>query len=161
MRMLSRKGHSGHVHVLIGFAVLALAYYANQIYGWYDVSALTYTDYAFIAFVTWVYSQLPDVDNGVSTINRYATLAGVGLIVYAFLKDEQTLGIATALLLGLFRVIEHRTVIHSVVAAAVFAAPLWYLSPLYAVVGFVMFVAHILSEGEFSMLFEKDWHFLK
>lgn len=156
-----KKGHSGHVHVLIGFAILTLIFFLNDHYKWMDISKFTYLDYAFFIFVTWVYSQMPDADQPGSRISEYVTIFGLGIIIYSLQMENKVLGITTAILLGIFRIVGHRTVIHSLFAGLLLSAPLWYVSPVASVIAFIMFIGHITSEGEFSLLFEKDWHIFK
>jgi membrane-bound metal-dependent hydrolase YbcI (DUF457 family) len=157
----NRKGHSSGTHILIGFIVLCILYCFNNKYHWLDSTTLTILDYAFIIFITWIYSQMPDIDQPGAKINLYGTIAGICLIVYSFIEGEKTLGIATAIILGLFRLIEHRTIIHSLIASIIFSAPLYFIKPIYAIIAFIMFLVHIISEGEFSLLFEKDWRLLR
>ena len=68
-------------------------------------------------------------------------------------------GIISAVILGLLRIIEHRTIIHSVLGAILISAPLYYFGPMYFIVGLVAYMSHIISDGEFSFGWEKDIHF--
>lgn len=157
----NKKGHSSNTHIMIGFAILGLLYYLNQHYNWFDFSTLTTLDIVFIIFITWAYSQMPDVDGPATKINRYITIFGIGIIIYAFYTNQKIIGITTAVILGLFRLIEHRTAIHSLGAGLIFSAPLYFIKPIYAIIALIMFLAHIISEGEFSLWSEKDWKLLK
>lgn len=156
-----KQAHSSSTHIIIGFVIFGLLYYFNTFYKWYDITTLNLVDFLFLAFVVWTYSQMPDVDQPGSKINKYVTVFGTGVIIYAFYNNERMIGVATAIILGLFRLIEHRTVIHSLVAGLVLSVPLYFIKPLYGIIAFIMFLAHIISEGEFSVLFEHDWKLLK
>lgn len=158
---LFKKAHSSNVHIMIGFGILILLYYFNQSHQWVNMELFTNMDYIFMLFITWIYSQMPDSDQPGSKINKYVTIFGVGVIIYSFYYGYRTLGIATAVILGLFRIIEHRTVIHSLVGALAFSVPLYFIKPIYGIIAFIMFIAHVVSEGEFSVFWEKDWKLLK
>lgn len=146
---------------MIGFTILFVLHILNQEYEWVDIQALSYSQIIFIGFITWVYSQMPDMDLPNSKISRYATMLGIGLIIYSFIQGDKTLGIWTAIILGVFRLVQHRTVIHSLVAGIIISLPLYLFNPLYGVIALIMFLAHIISENEFSIWAEKDWKVFK
>lgn len=153
----SRKGHSSQIHIMIGFVLLAMLYFLNQKYMWVDMQSLTYSQIAFIAFITWAYSQMPDIDIPTSKISDYMTIFGLGIILYSFAYGDKTLGIWTAIILGIVKLIQHRTIIHSLGAGIIISAPLYFLNPLYGIIALIMFLAHIISENEFSLWSEKDF----
>lgn len=158
---MNKKGHNSTTHILIGFVILVVLYYLNKSYNWFDLSSFQPIDYAFLIFITWIYSQMPDVDGPATKINKYVTVFGIGIIIYAFYYSQTKIGILTAIILLAFRLIEHRTVIHSLVAGLILSAPLYFIKPLYGIIAFIMFMAHIISEGEFSIFSEKDWRIVK
>ena len=146
---------------MIGFAVLFILYILNLKFAWVNIQALSYSQIAFIFFVTWVYSQMPDIDLPNSNISRYVTLFGLALIVYSFNQGNETVGIWTAIVLGAVRLVTHRTVIHSLIAGIIISLPLYLFNPLYGIIALIMFLAHIISEDEFSIWKEKDWKIFK
>src|SRR3989338_5089730 len=157
----SKKAHSSSTHIAIGFAVLFVLYLLNQNYEWVDVTALSYLQIIFIGFITWIYSQMPDMDLPNSKISRYATMLGIGLIIYSLIQGDKILGIWTAIILGVFRLEQHRTVIHSLIAGIIISLPLYLFNPVYGIIALIMFLAHIISENEFSIWAEKDWRVFK
>ena len=152
-----KKAHSSHTHIFIGFAVLFALYILNQRFEWVDMKSLSNIQILFILFITWVYSQMPDIDIPTSRISRYATILGIGIIIYSFTSENKIIGIWTAIILGVFRLVQHRTVVHSLIAGIIISSPLYLLNPLYSIIALAMFLAHIISEGEFSVWSEKDW----
>ena len=157
----SKKAHSSSVHIMIGFVVLFILYSLNLRFAWVDIQALNYSQIAFIFFVTWVYSQMPDIDLPNSNISRYVTLFGLALIIYSFYQGNETVLICTAIVFGAFRLVTHRTVIHSLIAGIIISLPLYLFNPLYGIIALIMFLAHIISENEFSIWKEKDWRIFK
>src|SRR3990167_8671213 len=149
----SKKAHSSSTHIAIGFAVLFVLYLLNQNYKWVDVTALSYLQIIFIGFITWIYSQMPDMDLPNSKISRYATMLGIGLIIYSLIQGDK--------ILGVFRLVQHRTVIHSLIAGIIISLPLYLFNPVYGIIALIMFLAHIISENEFSIWAEKDWRVFK
>ncbi|MBU1173749.1 MAG: metal-dependent hydrolase, partial [Proteobacteria bacterium] len=107
--------------------------------------------------VAIVFSNMPDIDQPGAKINKYVTIGLVGIIIWAFYTAQNTIGIVTAVILGLLRIIEHRTCIHSLLAAVIISAPLYYFGLIYFIVGFLAFVSHLLIDGEMALAFEKDW----
>jgi hypothetical protein len=142
---------------MIGLAVLAILYYFNLRFVWIEVE-LSFTLLIQLLVVGAIYSTMPDIDQPGSIINKYATVGLVGVILYSFYNREYSwYGIIAAAILGLLRLIEHRTLIHSLVGAVIISAPLLFLGYLHFVVGLVAFLVHIISDGDFSVWNEKDW----
>ena len=152
-----KKAHSSSTHIFIGFAVLFVLYILNQKYLWVDIKSLSYIQILFILFITWVYSQMPDIDLPNSRIARYANIFGLWVIIYSFASKTAAIGIWTAIILIVFKLVQHRTVVHSLIAGIIISSPLYLLNPLYSIIALAMFLAHIISEGEFSVWSEKDW----
>lgn len=141
-------------HIIVGIVSLAVLYYLNSVYKWI---AMPENIYPLVA-VGIIYSMMPDIDQPGSIINRYFTFAMVGVIILAFLYPiYRDYGIIAAVVLGLLRVFNHRTFVHSLVGGAIIAAPLLYAGTLYFIVGLAAFLSHIMIEGEFSIAFEHDW----
>lgn len=143
------------MHILIGLVTLAVLYYINTIYKWIEIPNDTQSLILLIV-VGVVYSIMPDVDQPGSIINKYITIGLVGIIIWAFYMNQVQYGIIAAIILGLLRIIEHRTIIHSVLGSAIISAPLLYFGKIYFIVGFIAFVSHIVSDDDFSWGWEKD-----
>ena len=156
MGWLNKKGHGRYAHVVIALVVLAVLYYLNFTYNWVMVP----TDTAVLmqlAVVAIIWSNISDIDQPGSVVNKWATTALVLVIVYSFINPVyQNFGILAAIIILLMRWIEHRTVIHSVLGGLILSAPLYYISVYHFAVGFIAFMSHIVSDNEFSWGFEKD-----
>jgi len=153
---MNKKGHDMNMHILIGIGVLVALWLVNQQYNWIklpeDGAALIH-----LVLIGMIYSTMPDIDQPGSIINKYVTIALGGLAIWAFLNPAyQKYGIIAVAILVLLRLIEHRTLIHSVLGAAIISAPLYYINPLYALVGFIAFLSHIIADNDFSWGWEKD-----
>lgn len=143
-------------HIIIGLIVLGILYYLNMTYKWVEAPA-DFQSLSFLLGVGIVYSLLSDVDQPGSTINRYVTLGLVGVIIYSFYNVEhQKYGIWSALLLGVLRIVGHRTIVHSVLGGVILSLPLLYLGKVYFIVGLVAFISHIIADNDFSLGWEKD-----
>jgi len=152
----NRKGHDMKMHVLIGLSVVAAAYYLNSIYQWVDLPTENMLLLQ-LAGIAAVYSAMPDIDQPGSIINKWVTVALVGVVVLAFMGYLYPhYGIISAVVLGLLRLIEHRTLVHSVLGALVVSLPLLYLGKLQFGVGIIAFLSHIIADNEFSWGWEKD-----
>ena len=154
---LFKKGHNMNAHILIGIATIITLWYINQKYNWIPVPT-DMRSIILLVLIGVIYSIITDVDQPGSKINKYSTVALIAVIVYSFYNPlYKQYGIISAIVLGLLRLIEHRTLIHSVLGAAIISAPLFYLGPLYFTVGFIAFLSHIISDNDFSLGWEKDW----
>ena len=141
-------------HTIIGFIVIGILW---AILKYYDkLPELTLIQYALIAIIIWAFSNLPDIDLPNSKISKFFYIAGGIIIIWAFIKNEKAIGITTAALLIFFRSVSHRTIIHSIFFAVLLSAPLWLVNPIYSVVAFICYLAHITSEGELSLFSEGD-----
>jgi len=152
-----KKGHGRNFHIVLGLAVVGILYYLNLQNKWIDIPMdnILLIQLGIIAFI---YSQGPDIDQPGSIINRWLTTAILGFIVFAFYNPAyQQYAIVGVVLLALLKWIGHRTVIHSALGGAILSAPLYYISPLHALVAFIAFLTHIISEGEFSIWSGRDW----
>ena len=153
---LFKKGHGMKVHILIGMGVLIVAWYLNTQFNWFELP----TDNMVLLkllIIGAIYSLMPDCDQPGSVINKYVTLALVGIIIWAFMYDQSEYGIAAAIIIGAYRWIEHRKCVHSIVAGLIVSAPLFYFGFLYFIVGFIAYMSHIVADGEVSFFMEKDW----
>ena len=152
----SKKAFNSNIHIIIGLAVLIILYYLNLTYKWIEAPAKQ-MDLIKLVFIGALYSVIPYVDQPGSKINKVVTIALVALVIYAFYNQQYLqYGIIAAVILGLLRIIEHRTIIHSVLGAVVIASPLLYLGFIYFLVGVISFLSHIISDNDFSFGWEKD-----
>ena len=158
---LSKKGHSSQTHILIGLVVLFILKYINNNHNFIDISSLVLLDYMVILFIVWCYSQLPDSDLPNSHINKLLTIVGLSVIGYAFINGEKTIGLMATAILLFTRLSSHRQMVHSVFIGFLFSLPLYYIKPIYAYVAFASFMAHIISEGQFSLISGTDWRIFK
>lgn len=153
----SKKAHSGHVHIAIGLGLLAVLYLLVRKYYPAYILPLTLLDAFIIGFITVVYSQMPDIDTPSSSISRFITISALLLAGYSVWVNEKNIALAIIGILLFVRFTTHRTLIHSTASALLFAFPLYYIKPIYAYIAFIMFLVHLISEGEFSMFSGKNW----
>ena len=153
----SRKGHNLKMHIMIALVVLIALWYLNQTYKWIDIAMDSVLLLQLLA-IGIIYSVMPDSDQPGSIINKWLTIALVSVIIYSFYNPAyQNYGIMSALILGLLRVIEHRTLIHSVLGALIILFPLYlYFGLFHFIVGMVAFISHIVSDNDFSWGWERD-----
>ena len=150
-----KKGHGLKAHIIIGLSVLAVLWYFNNQYKWIELPTDTLS-LVMLVLVGIVYSNMADCDQPGSITNKYITTFLVGVIIWAFYKQQTKYGIIAAVILGLLRWIEHRKCIHSIVGGLIISAPLYYFGLIYFIVGFVAFMSHIVADGEVSFFMEKD-----
>ena len=154
----NRKGHSGNTHMVIGLAVLAVLYFMNQKYNYITLTA---QDMIFSILITIFFSRLPDQDIEGSTINDIINMALVIVIIWALLTSNVVYGIIAALYIAFLQFINHRGVVHSLGMAVIMSTPLYFIKPLYFVVGIVAYIGHLVSENEFNIWSERDWRLFK
>ena len=143
-------------HIVVGLISIFLFYLINKSYHFLEVPIDTPSILILIG-IAITYSLMPDIDQDGSVINRYFTIFMISIIIISFIKNQLSYGIIAAVILGIVELINHRTLIHSVVGALVISAPLLYLGFIYFVVGFIAFVSHIIADGDFSIFAEEDW----
>lgn len=144
-------------HIIISLAVVGILYYLNSFYQWVQIPADNIL-YIQLIIITLIYANIPDIDQPGSRINKYITTILIGIILLAFYNPlYQQYGILSAVILILLRWIEHRTLVHSVLAGLILSAPLYYLGYLQFLTGFIAFLAHIIFDKDFSLFAEKDW----
>ena len=144
-------------HIGIGLAVIAVLWYLNNLYKWRVVP----TDNLFylqIIGITILYSILPDWDQPGSKINEYMTLLLGGVILFTLLGYLQMwAGIYAVGLIIFFRVIDHRTIVHSVLFGLIVSLPLYYFfGPIHFAIGLVAYTSHIVADNDFSWGWEPD-----
>ena len=100
--------------------------------------------------------SLPDVDLPNSTVSTIMLIAFGLFSIYSFLNEEKLLGAMSILLIIFFRLVHHRTLVHSVFFAVLFSIPLYFLGWMYFLTGFMSYIIHITSEGELSLFTDGD-----
>jgi len=151
----SKKGFNFQGHLTIGLIVIAVLFLINNYFGLIAVPTDPASIIKFVG-IAIVYSLAPDIDQPGSIINKWVTVGLVGLIIWAFFYNKLAYGVVAAVVLGLLRLIEHRTILHSVIGGAVVAAPLLYFGLVFFLVGLIAFVTHIIADDDFSWGWEKD-----
>jgi hypothetical protein len=147
----------GKMHLWVGGVLLLVCAYFNTKYNWCDLSTWTALDWAFLVGIWFVYSRVADIDQEGSKINDMINLALVGIIIWAFWTNEMAYGIAAAAFIGILQVANHRRWIHSIAFGIVISVPLYYIKPIFVVIAFVLFMSHLVADGEVSFFNEPDW----
>lgn len=142
----------------IGIIVLAVLYFINQKYAFFE---LTTQEIVFSILITIFFSRLPDQDIEGSTINDIVNMALVVVIIWALLTSNVIYGIIAALYIAFLQFINHRGIVHSFGMALIMSAPLYFVKPLYSIVGLVAYSGHLISENQFSIWNEGDWRFFR
>lgn len=157
MVILSKKGHSMNMHILIGLAIVAILYYLNITYKWIEIPSNN-TFYMQIISVAIIYSLLPDSDQPGSIINKYLTIVLGAVAILSFMGYiMMEYGVMSVIILVALRLIEHRTIIHSAIFALLMSLPLYYFFGLpHFIVGLATYLSHIISDNDFSWGWEKD-----
>jgi hypothetical protein len=158
---LFRKGHSSQVHIIIGMIVLFVLNYLNKRHSFMKIPELSFLDYAIIIFIVFAYSQMPDIDQPGSRIARALMITGLSVIGYAFIQGEKKIGMMATAILLFTKLTTHRTMIHSAGVGLLFSLPLYFIKPIYGYIAFISFLAHIISEGEFSLYSGDNWRIFK
>lgn len=135
-------------HILVGVAVtIVILIIARLAFN----QSLQYSlnEWAALALVVYLYSQLPDIDSDVSIINKIwnTTAALVGLYAL-YTGNLRWLGLFAIASIAILEWIKHRGIVHKEWVGVAFAAPLWSYNPLFAVVGLGTYVSHIWLDGK-------------
>lgn len=154
---MNKKSHKFKNHVFIAIGALIFLWYMNKSYSWIQID-MEKINILLLAGIAVIYSLMPDIDQPGSHINKYFSIALIGIIIASFYFDGYShYGIISAVILLMLKFINHRTLIHSVAGAVAISAPLLYFGFIYFIVGFISFLTHIVSDGDFSIFAEKDW----
>ena len=143
-------------HIITSLGVLAVAFYLNLVYKWIALPE-TNGELLLILIIGIVYSMLPDIDQPGSIPNKYLTIGLVIIIIISFLKKLTEYGIIAAAILGIVRLVHHRTIIHSLLIGLLLSAPMYYLGFIYFLVAIISYTTHIVVDNDFSLGWEKDW----
>lgn len=154
----NKKGHSGNVHMVIGLAVLLVLYLINNKFSIFQLH-ITPKDITISILITMFYSRLPDQDIEGSKVNDWVSLALVGVIIWAFFTSHILYGLIAALYIAFLQVINHRGVVHSFGMGILMSVPLYFINPLFFIVGLVAYLQHLISEGDFKLWTEDNWRF--
>lgn len=141
-------------HTIIGYIILVGLYFGLKHFN--KLPELTYLQIAVILVITYWYSNFADVDQPGSIINQSFIVIACCIIIWAFVENQKEIGITMAVLMIVFRLLAHRTLAHSLFFGAMLSAPLWFVSPYFAIVAFIMYTVHITSEGELSVFSDHD-----
>jgi membrane-bound metal-dependent hydrolase YbcI (DUF457 family) len=148
---------NGKTHVIIGAGtvglLLAIANSSQSFLEKFPMFALAnfkIIDWAVIAVVIYLYSQLPDIDADISKVNNIFNTGLAILIIYAVLNNMTTVVIIAAITFGALEWVKHRGITHTVLIGVVASWLLWFINPLWAIIGFVAFISHIVADGDFS-----------
>lgn len=134
-------------HISIGFGILLLLLFINAKL---ELVPFSPEDYLMFLIITFFYSQMPDVDQPLSKINRYFIFAAIIVIIFAFITENTWLGISVAVVVGVLEFIPHRTIVHSLIGAAIFTLPLFLWNVYYGIAALIAFLSHLLIDGEVS-----------
>jgi len=138
----------GQTHVFIGAGVTAaLLFLVNKF--WSTPLSFTGIEWVMLAAVTYIYSQLPDIDSDVSHINKiWNTTAGIGAIYCFYTGQYKLLGMFAVASIVALEWVKHRGITHEEWFGIIIAAPLYFINPIYAIIGAVCYVSHIWADGD-------------
>ena len=106
-------------------------------------------DWIILSLIVYCYSMLPDIDADVSTINKiWNTIAGLGGLYCLYTGQYTILGMFAIASIVALEWVKHRGITHEEWFGIIMAAPLWILNPLFAIVGFVVYISHIWADGD-------------
>lgn len=135
-------------HIVIGAVVSAVVYFL--VHHWQLVPTdLGGLDWAMIALITYLYSQLPDIDQDVSVINKiWNTTAGIVGVYCIYTGQFRILGLFAVASIVALEWVKHRGVTHEEWFGLAMAAPLWFVNPLFAIIGATTYISHIWADGD-------------
>ena len=136
-------------HIMVGAAVSAVVYFILHKTQWVSTE-LEGFEWALLALIVYIYSQIPDIDSDISIINKIWNTTAAIVGIYALYTQQYTM-------LGMFAIasilalewVKHRGILHNEWFLAVMAAPLWTVNPLFAIVAYVSALSHIIADGDF------------
>lgn len=135
-------------HVIIGAIVSAVVYFLVQHFQLVNTS-LEGIDWAMIALITFLYSQLPDIDQDVSVINKiWNTVAGIVGVYCLYTAKYKILGIFAVASIIALEWVKHRGVTHEEWFGIIMSAPLWFVNPLFSIVAVTSYISHIWADGD-------------
>lgn len=141
-------------HSILGLSIMTLLYLSLLYFK--KMPPLNYMELTILGIIIILYSNMPDVDMPNSTTSNIMLIAFGMFSIYSFLNEEKLLGVISILLIIFFRVVHHRTLVHSLLFAVLFSIPLYFLGWIYFLTGFLSYAIHITSEGELSLFTDGD-----
>lgn len=141
-------GHKAHITIgaILLVVTLFIVHYFQLI-----STKITGIQWILLVAITFVYSQLPDIDQDLSKINKlWNTAAGIGAIVTIITQKYIWLGVFAIVSIVALEWVRHRGFTHDVWFAVLISAPLWTIRPLMGIVAFVAYMSHIIADGEFG-----------
>jgi membrane-bound metal-dependent hydrolase YbcI (DUF457 family) len=134
-------------HVIFGTVLSIVVYfiiYKTQIVP----TTLQGFDWAMIALIVYLYSQLPDIDADTSIINKiWNVSAGLGGLYCLYTGRFRILWMFAILSIITLEFIRHRGFTHEEWFGIIMAAPLWVINPIFAIVAITAFIS-TLSQME-------------
>ena len=139
-------------HVKVGFLctlVFLIVCYFTTIYNTFD--------YKFVLaciVVSFIYSQLPDVDTQASKIRWILTTAGAGWAFVNLISGRYStaiifLGLVIIIwVVGLIKGFGHRGVSHTFIAACILSSLMFYYSYWLVIVAFINYMSHLIVDRE-------------
>jgi membrane-bound metal-dependent hydrolase YbcI (DUF457 family) len=135
-------------HITIGTIIVGISLYLVHKFQIVNTD-LSGLDWVLIAIIVYLYSQLPDIDADISKINKiWNTTAGLGGLWLLLTKTSIWLGVFCILSIVALEWVKHRGFTHDVWFAVLISAPLMFWGPLFAIIGFVAYLSHIIADGE-------------
>lgn len=142
-------------HIIWGFVVLVPLCLALNYFGIFP--AITLTSLSFLAIITFFSSVSADIDQPGSTINRIFYVVGGFVIIWAFIKNNVSIGIMTAAMMIFFRLVTHRRMVHTVLFGIILSIPFLLIGVPYFIVSVAMYITHLIVDGEFSLITGDNW----
>jgi membrane-bound metal-dependent hydrolase YbcI (DUF457 family) len=137
-------------HLVLGTIVAGLALWIVHTYNLASTE-LSGFEWIILALVVFIYSQLPDIDANSSKINKlWNTTAGLGGLWLILTKTNIYLGVFCILSIIWLDWVRHRGFTHDVWFGVLLAAPLLFLGRIFAIVGFITYISHIIADGQFG-----------
>jgi hypothetical protein len=106
--------------------------------------------------VSFIYSQLPDVDTQASKIRWILTVGGIGWafinLIYGSISTAIIfLGIVVIIwVVGLIKGFGHRGVSHTVIAGIILSSLMFYYSTWLVILAFINYMSHLIMDGKRS-----------
>ncbi|USN45618.1 MAG: metal-dependent hydrolase [Candidatus Woesearchaeota archaeon] len=143
---MNRKGFGWFLHSF--FALLLTLFVLWVLYSiGVDLSIKTLL---FALLIGYIYGLLPDLDEKRSVIHGWLIDLGLLIALVSVFISKEIAVIALVCLLFM-RTLRHRRFVHSIIAALIFSAPLALLHWVYALVGFLAYLLHLIMDGTLKL----------
>lgn len=138
----------GKTHIVIGAAVAAATYFVLNKIGTISTEFAPY-EWLILAVIVYLYSQLPDIDADVSTINKLWNSAAAIFGMYAIWSGQyKLLGLVAVGSILALEWVKHRGVTHEEWFGVLMAIPLWMFEPAFAIIALTTYISHIWADGD-------------